>query len=596
LSIFGELKRRNVLRVGAAYLAGSWLLIQIADTLLAFFELPEAAGRVLVTVLAIGFVPALLVAWLFELTPEGFKRESGVSHGSAESVRATRRFDRAIIGVLAVAVVVFAVDRFVLDPARDARLVADALEHALTSVESNAAPDEPSIAVLAFDDLSPDGDQEYFSDGVSIELMELLTKIPDLRVIGRESAFWFKGKDASYAEIGETLGVSRLLGGTVRVAGDQVRVTASLIDPGTSAQVWSYSPEPRPMTDLFAIQTEIASEVVDELRIELAGEFPAVDETTPEVHALYLQARRILEPLDTTRFALARELLERAVELDPDYFPAQILLSGAYQGLMVTGQLDGVEAERLQSTTMERAALKWPDRVEIKYFRAGRAIRNGDFATATRYLQLALEQDPDSIRDAAAIAYLLELIRFDEAIDFGEALIRNDPICATCYANLRRAYYAARRYDDAIAVTERAMSFGLELPADNRYAAALLLNGDAEAALAEYERDSMDPGSRVAGRAMAYHALGRTAESEAALAEVTERFRGALPFVNAYLGKVDEALEILSGYRRLPPLMLNDPLLDKLREHPRYAELLEKAGVGPDGLLEGIEFDYELPE
>jgi TolB-like protein/DNA-binding winged helix-turn-helix (wHTH) protein len=145
------------------------------------------------------------------------------------------------------------------------------------------ATDTQTIAVLPFDNLSA-GDDEYFSDGISVELTELLMKIPRLHVIGRESAFWFKGKEATYAEIGDTLGVTHLLDGTVRVAGDRVRVTASLIDPSTGEQIWSYSPEARPMADVFAIQEEIATDVVEQLRITLAGELPALDQTTPEAH------------------------------------------------------------------------------------------------------------------------------------------------------------------------------------------------------------------------------------------------------------------------------------------------------------------------
>jgi adenylate cyclase len=398
LSTFTELKRRNVLRVGAAYLAGSWLLIQIADTLIPLFELPDTAGRVLVIVLAIGFVPALLTAWLFELTPEGFRRESSVSHESAESVHATRRFDRAIIAVLTLAVVVFAVDRFVLDPARDARLVAETAEQARRADRMRASTDQPSIAVLAFDDLSPDGDLEYFSDGISIELMDLLTKIPNLRVIARESAFWFKGREATYAEIGAKLGVGRLLEGTVQVAGDQVRVTARLIDPGTEEAVWAYSPGARPMTDIFAIQTEIATEVVEELRIALTGDLPALDQTTPEIHSLYLQARHILETGQWARMGYARDVLKQSVEDDPNFFPARNWLAVAYYYLSVTPlnvtPLDRDENRRLWESTSEQAALRWPDRPEIMAFRAMQRFLDQDYATAAQYLERSLRQNP----------------------------------------------------------------------------------------------------------------------------------------------------------------------------------------------------------
>lgn len=588
MSILSELKRRNVLRAGAAYLAASWLIIQIADTLIPIFELPAAASRIVVVALAIGFVPALLAAWLFEFTPEGLKRESGAIHASAGIVRATRRLDRAIIGVLVLALVVFAVDRFLIIPGRDVRQVSER--------------GEPSIAVLAFDDLSPDGDLEYFSDGVSIELMELLTKIPNLRVIARESAFWFKGRDATYAEIGAKLGVGRLLEGTVRVAGDQVRVTASLIDPGTEEQVWSYSPGARPITDVFAIQAEIATEVVEELQIALSGQLPALDQTTPDVHSLYLQARHILAT-DVKRIDYARELLEDAVARDPSFFPAHNSLALAYYYLSVTPGFDRTGNLQRWVSTSEQAALRWPDRPEIKAFRALQAFLNEDYATAAQYLERSLRQDPSPSEPWAMALNLLNVLnRNEDAVEVGEYVLMRDPICGPCYQALSRSLFALRRFDDAVAVYVRADNLGFEMPADFWHAMALLLSGDAEAALAEFQRDTDYPPASLAGSAMAFNALGRTADFEQALAELDGLAETrpdtsvVVAMVYAFIGDIDRAVEILNEAPQLGAQFASDPMFDALREHPRYEELLAKTGIWPDDWRESIRFEVPLPE
>jgi len=603
VSIYSELKRRNVFRVGAAYLAGSWLIIQLINEISPLLGVSETIGRVALIMLAIGLIPALLIAWLFELTPEGFRRESSTLHGSAESVRATRRMDRTIIIILALAVVVFSVDRFVLVPARDARLVADAVEQARTAERIGSSRDGPSIAVLAFDDLSPGGDLEYFSDGISIELMDRLGKIPNLRVIARESAFWFKGKDATYAEIGAKLGVGRLLEGAVRVAGDQVRVTASLIDPSTEEQVWSYSPGVRPMSDVFAIQTEIATEVVDKLQLALTGALPALDQTTPEIHSLYLQARDILERGEFRRLGYARDLLEQAVERDPNFFPARYWLVSAYFYLSITPGFDRAENLRLWASAIEQAALRWPDRPEIMSFRALQAFQNQDFATAAQYLESSLRQDHSSSAPWAMAQNLLNVLnRPEEAVEVGEHVLMRNPICGPCYSVLIRNYVLLRRFEDAVALHAQAENLGLELPWwDPAYSVALLYS-DPEAALAEFRRDEVPSTIRLAGSAMALYALGRIAESEQALAELNEvvetqpEFTILLARVYSFVGDIDRAFEILNRLPQLRASIFSDPEFGSLRKHPRYEELLEKASIWPEDWRESIHFEYSLPE
>ncbi len=207
MSLFAELKRRNVLRVGAAYVALSWLIIQVIEALFPMFGLSDAAARVIVILLAIGLVPALICAWVFELTPDGFRRDSEIDHASRDSRKLARRLDRLIIVVLVIALGYFAVDKFVIDPARDQAREEEVAREARTDALVESYGDY-SIAVLPFEDMSPEGDQEYFSDGISEELLNLLARIPELRVISRSSAFSFKGQDIHIPTVAEKLNVA----------------------------------------------------------------------------------------------------------------------------------------------------------------------------------------------------------------------------------------------------------------------------------------------------------------------------------------------------------------------------------------------------
>ena len=235
-SFIAELRRRNVLRVGAAYLAVAWLLIQVAQTVLPAFGFGSAV-RVVIVVLAIGLVPALIFGWVFELTPDGWKRESEVDRQSL-TPRSGRRLDRVIIGMLALALGYFAVDKFVFNPQRE-RAVADAARAEGRTESLVKSYGEKSIAVLPFIDLSPNQDQEYFSEGISEELLNLLAKIPQLRVISRSSAFSYKGKDVKLAQVAEELNVAHVLEGSVRKSGNKVRITAQLIEARSDTHLWS---------------------------------------------------------------------------------------------------------------------------------------------------------------------------------------------------------------------------------------------------------------------------------------------------------------------------------------------------------------------
>src|SRR5438552_12576721 len=262
-NFFTELKRRNVIRAAGLYLVGAWLLTQVASTVLPMFGAPDWLPRSIVILLATGFLPALIFSWVFETTSEGLKRDEDVPIEQSIAPQTARRMNRMIIAVLVLALGYFVFDKFVLTPRREAALVA-----ARPSAEPKSAANAKSVAVLAFANLSDDKGSEYFSDGISEELLTVLQKIPGLRVAARTSAFSFKGKNATAQEIGQKLGVAHLVEGSVRKAGETVRIAARLTKTTSGDEIWSEN-YTRDLKDVFAVQTELAETIVGQLRGQL---------------------------------------------------------------------------------------------------------------------------------------------------------------------------------------------------------------------------------------------------------------------------------------------------------------------------------------
>jgi len=320
VSLYSELRRRNVLRVGIIYLAGAWLLIQILETLFPIFGLAETSIRIVVILLAIGFIPALVLAWVFERTPDGLRKDSEIDREADVDVRGSKTFDRVVIIVLALGMAYFAYDKFVLDPARDAEIIETETERARSEALFESYGDK-SIVVLPFVNMSDDPAQEFFSDGISEELLNLLSKIQELRVISRTSAFYFKGKDVDIPTIAERLKVDHVLEGSVRKAGNRVRITAQPVDARTDTQLWSESYD-REFDDVFAIQDEISAHVVDQLRVTIFGELPGGEQIDTEAYSRYLQARHIVYGGQWDRLPFAEQLLNEVLEVEPAYVPA----------------------------------------------------------------------------------------------------------------------------------------------------------------------------------------------------------------------------------------------------------------------------------
>lgn len=619
MSLFLELKRRNVFRVGAAYVVVAWLLIQVAETLFPLFGFDETPARIVVILLAIGFFPTLVVAWVFELTPEGLKKDEDVDRSvlpAEQTVKIAKRLDRVIIVVLALALGYFALDKFLLDPARVETRVQTARQEGRNEALTSAYGDK-SIAVLPFSDLSMEKNQEYLSDGIAEELLNLLSKIPELRVISRSSAFSFKDREIDIPSIADKLHVDHILEGSVIKVDDNIRIFAKLIEAKSGIQLWSKKYDRR-LENIFAIQDDIARDVVDQLKIELLGDTPRSVKTNPAAYTLFLQARELTRQNSEDSLKRSENLLLDVLKESPDYLPAIDELITVYINQAHAGEIDfdaGYNEARKWaleglSTDSEygrlHAHLAW-----IKMF------YEIDAKGAAQEFQTALRLVPTNIPvivDAATFMFVLG--RYDEAIKLGEYAIARDPVHPVAFANLANTLTSAGRYDDAIAMYHRVLGLSPEYFAIHYYlGVALLEAGDYKNALVEMQKEPVD-GYRLTGLALAHYKLGNIAMSDAALKSLidtqktgtetqtstdnsTKKWTLFIAMVEAYRGATDEAFDWIqiAAREHHPDLAeINTNVLFKnLHGDSRWANLMEGLGKSPEQLA-SIKFDVTLPE
>jgi len=614
LSLFHELKRRNVFRVGAAYVVVAWLVIQVVETIFPAFGFGDGVVRIVTIVFGIGLIPALIFAWAFELTPDGLKKESEVDRSRSITPQTGKRLDRAIMIVLALALSYFSFDRFVLDPQREVRMrqqqaeqLALATEQARQEGRSEALVEsygDKSIAVLPFVNMSSDAEQEYFSDGISEELLNLLAKIPELRVISRSSAFSFKGKDIEIPEIARRLNVATILEGSVRKSGNRVRITAQLIDARSDTHLWSETYE-RTLDDVFTVQDEISAKVTEQLKITLLGEAPHARKTDPEAYALYLQARHLGRQYSPESLRQSNTLYQQALAIDPDYAAAWDGLSNNYIGQANEGLLPAEEAFLQARTAVTNALTADPDYAPAHSHLAWISIiADNDLASAARHLERALALDPtstDIIGNAASLLFFLG--RVEQAIAFNAYANARDPVDAIGRANLGYLFLVEGRWDEAIASYESALQMSPDYLGARYYVGvAQLLKGNAAAALVSVQREKYEV-NRLMGLAMVYHALGDAAASDAALSELIEKYEAGwaynIAFVLAYRNEVDKAFAWLEKSVTYKDTGLADivkqPLFNNISGDPRWLPFLASIGKSP-AQLDAIEFRVALPE
>jgi TolB-like protein len=459
MSLMTELKRRNVFRVGVAYAIVGWLLLEVASVILPALHLPDWALTLLVVFVVAGFPLALIVAWAFELTPEGLKREAEVDRTESITHQTGRKLDFLIIGVLAIGIIYFAVDKFVLQGEPEpTEVIAEAVPAAEPTTQVK------TIAVLPFANMSGDPEQEFFSDGISEELLNVLAKVKGLQVTSRTSAFAFKGKDISIPEIAEKLGVDHVLEGSVRMAGDRVRITTQLIEVSTDSHLWSESYD-RELSDIFAVQDEIAAKVGKALEVALLGAdskpIRTSSETSIDVYSDYLLARQKLANM-SLGFASAGEaesLLKGAIERDPNYAPAYAALAGTYGMMASWGMLSSSEASARMMPLVEQALSLDDGLAETWQHLANVRRQNSDFAGWRTAEERALALDsrnPVVLRNQ--IRRWMWTHEPERALVHADTLLRVDPLSPESLYWVAESYLRVGRVADAEMMLEHIRS------------------------------------------------------------------------------------------------------------------------------------------
>ena len=604
MSFFAELKRRNVLRVAAAYIVAAWLVIQVVETIFPIYGLSNAAIRLVITLLSIGFVPIVVVAWVFELTPEGLKLDKDVDRSQSISANTGKTLDRAIMVVLALALGYFAFDKFVLSESREATIAETARREGRTEALVESYGDK-SIAVLPFVNMSSDPEQEYFADGISEEMLNLLARIPQLRVISRSSAFSFKGKDVDIPAIAEQLQVAHILEGSVRKSGNNVRITAQLVEARSDTHLWSATYD-RSLEDIFAIQDEVAAQVVEQLRLTLLDGPPTATPVDPVAYALYLQAHQIVSLQRADELAKAERLLKQALDIDPDYVDALLELGHVYstQRRMTTPERQQ-ELTALMEDLGARVMALDPDNPTLRSIMAWELMTAGnDLNGAVRLFEEAIDVDPSNSMALLGSAVAAgSLGRTDLAIEISEYLVARDPLGFWGHLNLAEYYFNAGRVDDALDRFEIATGLNANAGAVRwKTGLARLMSGDAQGALADFELEQY-PAYQLHGFALAFHDLGREEESAAAFRELVDREAEIWPHglarAYAWVGNADEAFRYLEltaeqGAGRLGGAGTN-PLFRNLHNDPRWLPFLQSVGQAPEQLA-AIEFDVRPSE
>lgn len=474
MSLLGELKRRNVFRVAMLYVVAAWLVIEVAETVLPIFEVPDGVLRGLVVLLVIGIVPALGFAWIYELTPEGLKRDSGVTENTEFSATTGHRLNWATLVVAVLAISFLAYDRLVPrdtasetvagQPPASAAAPATADPQLPAQERTTAAANErPAVAVLPFANLSTDPEQEFFADGITEDILTRLAGVSGLRVISRTSVMRYKNTELSLPEIAAELGVSHVLEGSVRRAGDRVRITGQLIRAADDAHLWADSFD-RELADIFSVQTEIAQRIAQQLELQLTDRdrqlLTQQGTGNPEAYEHVLRARAIGRKSFSTPDEItalideAEHHLRAAVELDPDYAEAWALLAQSYlqRSSRRIAEPDAV-ANWEQSVQAARRAIRLaPDRA-AGYLALGQAFRQrGQIDSALEQFRLAGDLEPDSadvlLAQGTVMASRGELLAGLDMLERAAGLAPGEPIVWDNLADLYTEfgdYEAARR-------------------------------------------------------------------------------------------------------------------------------------------------------
>ena len=455
MSFFKELRRRNVIRVAIAYAIATWLLIEITATTFPILKLPDWSVTLVTVLVLIGFPLALIFAWAYELTPEGLKKEMDVDRSESITHITGRKLDFIIITVLVLALVYFAYDEFVIEPAQE-----EALAIASTQAEAVSETDTPemSIAVLPFVNISADPEQEYFSDGITEEILNALSGIRELAVTSRTSAFAFKGKSMSIPKIAQELGVAHVLEGSVRKSGDRLRITAQLIEVESDKHLWSETYD-RELTDIFAVQDEISENIAAALKVKLLGDTAARSGSSaviPEAYDMYLRGLQQNAIHTFEALVNAVDYFEQSIAIDPVFVRAYAGLGWAYNNQIDQGSISIDDNLPKIRQVLHRGLELDPDNAGLIGLSGQLAYWDGDWEQAELQWRRALDLDPPHFDVWFFYAFLFfQQGRIAEALQVDMDWLEADPLNPRATTQIAFFHQMSGHFDDAFATTSR---------------------------------------------------------------------------------------------------------------------------------------------
>jgi len=497
MSFFNELKRRNVFKVAAAYIIVGWLIMQAGDTLAPALHLPEWVNSLLAFFVLLGFPLALFFAWAFEMTPEGIKKEKEVDRSHSITQVTGQKLNYTIIALLVVGLAYFAYDKFLLQPKINAA-------PSVAAKEATGAGEsvDQSIAVLPFVDMSANNDNEYFSDGLTEELLNILANIKELRVAGRTSSFAFKGKDEDLRSIGEKLNVVTILEGSVRKDDkrNRVRITAQLINVEDGYHLWSETYD-RDLDDIFAIQGEIAHKVAQALRITLLGEdeerLGQIASTEINAYDLYLKALQGVNEGGFLSLDKAVTLFQEVLTLDPTYTPAKVGLVTAWTQMATTGSISRQQALDRGMPLLEQVLAEQPHNSAARIQMATLQVFEGDNEAAGKEFIAALDDDPRNVLGLTQYGrFLFNNGQVEQGMKLIDTAVEMDPYYVPALWQQCQTNAFLQRVEKSLAACERIKEIAPESPSGwYGWALAHMFNGDiAHGAKGYVEAIELDPG------------------------------------------------------------------------------------------------------
>jgi serine/threonine-protein kinase len=585
-SLLEELKRRNVFRAAALYAGVGWLVIEVASTVLPTFHAPEWILQVLTFVVILGFPLALVLAWAFELTPEGLKRDSEVDRSATGATRARRGFSVAIVSVLAVALLLFALDRFAGDGSRE--------------MPQRAGAQERSVAVLPFENMSRDESNEPFTVGIHDDLLIHISRIRSIKTISRTSVLQYRGTTKTVPEIARELGVATILEGGVQKAGDRVRINVQLIDAATDEHLWSETYD-RELTaaNIFSIQSEIATSIAKSLQATLLpaearrlGEAPTQSLAAVET---YFLGKQLLERRTRESLFAAVEYFQEVIELDPDFALGH---SGLADATMLLPEyvidMDPRRTREQSEASAKRALELDPDLPEaLTSMGWNRLIHYYDWEEAESLLRRALEVQSNNTNALHWLSHVLSWQgRHDEAFALARRAVEVDPHSGLMAMNMSYMHMDAGSLDAAIELARQTLRRHPDLTelVGNLWLTYLRAGRPDRASetIARWARltgrDS-EAAREVGDAFLRYHETGRPQTLPSALVDRAEFGLEDLGQVYAFVGDAGRTLEALeqafeerAGSRSVLSMKVN-PGYDFIRTDPRFVDLMKRVGL-----------------